>query len=351
MRKTVILLSVLALLVCSCKPKVTPETPPRADTLHIPQAELQQETAKYDHIDGFYYQGLKVVNKKFKQGYINARGTIVVNEKIKWGYIDTTGTEVIPLQYDYAWNFSSEKEYTQVRLNDEIFFIDKTGKKLNTDSILSLEKQVLIDEFSTNPLVSADEIAAIAPVIKKWTDFYKLDFAQARLMNVRTGCFNCPQDDTNGVYYYEFTGEEKEFDTDKKIDAEYSPDKQLYLEFLYTTEIDGKYYHIGFDDSQHVWLVDRRQKHATSIMFHGVLGLAEAAFWKSNDEFIVVSYHYYEQPIIYYMVDVFDIAKQIQTSYQIMREEKEDFGGYYKVYLKEKGIITEDDAGYEEFLQ
>jgi len=212
-----------------------------------------------------------------------------------------------------------------------------TQKDTNQDSLYLLQ---LEDEFNSHPLVSAEEVARIAPVIKKWTKFYKLDFAKARLVNVSTECFNCVQDDKDNLYYYKINKEE---DTDKKIGVDYSPNRQLYVSFISTLEKNGKYYHIGWDDSQNVWLIDRKQKHATTILFHGVGGLTEGAFWKSNDTFIVVSCDYKEQPFIRYMVDVFDIAKQTQTSYQIMREGKEDFSnGYvYEVYFKEKGIIAD----------
>jgi hypothetical protein len=252
MKKTVIILSVLALLVGGCKPKTTNiATVPQVDTLHILQVEPQGET-------------------------------------------------------------------------DE-------EKKLRYQK----EKQQLEDIFNSYPPVTAEEVAMIAPVIKKWTDFYKLDFAQARLMNINTTCFNCPQDEC--LWHYKI---DKEEDTDKLIFADYSPNGKLYLIFMSAIEEDGKYYHIGFDDSQNVWLIDRKQKHATTILWHGVGGLTEGAFWKSNDVLIVVSCDYNEQPIIRYMVDVFDIVKQIQTSYHIMREEKNDFSEYYKIYLKEKGIIV-----------
>jgi hypothetical protein len=254
MKKTVIILSVFALIVFGCKPRTTPSTTPQADTLNI-QQELPQE-------------------------------------------------------------------------------------EINNDL---LEKQQLEDEFNAYPLVSAEEIAMIAPVIKKWTDFYSIDFAQARLVNVRTECFNCtPTLETQGI---NFRGEEisEEEDTDERIDADYSPDKQLYVCLgLILEKIDDKYYHIGWDDSQNVWLFDRKQKYANSILFHGSHGRSEASFWKSNDVFMIVSYVSIDKPVIRYYIDVFDITKQTQTTYQIMREEEDSFFGYMdEVYLKEKGIIVD----------
>ena len=205
------------------------------------------------------------------------------------------------------------------------------------------------EEFNAYPLVSAEEVASIAPVIKKWTDFYNIDFAQARLVNIRTECFNCVQDTTNNLFYYKI---DEIQDTDKRPDVDYSPDKQRYVNLGFAFEMNGKYFYNGFDDSQNVWLIDRKQKHATTILWHGFGGLTEDVFWESNDVLIVVSANSYENPIIQYMIDVFDIAKQTKTSYQIMREGQGEYFYMEEIYLKEKakrGVLSVDE--YIEYMK
>jgi|GEM_PF-1981733 len=203
------------------------------------------------------------------------------------------------------------------------------------------EEQVRQEEFNAYPLVSAEEVARIAPVIKKWTDFYKLDFAKARLVNVDTTCFNSPQDD-EWLYYSKI--DEKE-DTDKRIDVDYSPDKQRYVDlqvFWGYEEKDGKYYFNGWDDGQEIYLIDRKQKHQNMITRMGSLQLAEAVFWKSDDMFILVGYSRYYTPFRRF-VYVFDITNQTKNCYEIMTEQEDEYSGYMdKVYWKEKGIIVVD---------
>lgn len=315
MRKLTIILSILILFLGGYKSKATPP----------------QDKGKYEYIDMFYSQDLKVVM---------ANG--------KWGFIDRTGKEVIPLQYDYAWAF--DKNYTQVKLDDETFYIDKTGNKLNSDSIRLFEKQEIEDEFRTFPLVSAEVAAEIAPVIKKWTDFYNIDFGKARLVNVDTTCFNCPLDSTS-IYYIPWS-ERSRYD-DNRIEVDYSPDKLRDVSLgLILDEVDGKYYHIGWDDCQSVYLTDSRKKQLNMIQWNGTASHTEAVFWKSNDVFILMSCHYLDSYYVNRFADVFDIAKQTRSSYRIMREEKDDLGGYmYKIYMKEKGIFTEEDREYEEYMK
>ncbi|MBQ5814588.1 MAG: WG repeat-containing protein, partial [Flavobacteriales bacterium] len=65
---------------------------------------------KYDYVSGFF-EGLAVVEKGEKKGYI-----------------DKTGREVVPCIYDDAWNFSEGLAY--VRKDGKYGYIDKTGKEI-----------------------------------------------------------------------------------------------------------------------------------------------------------------------------------------------------------------------------
>ncbi|NDV60088.1 WG repeat-containing protein [Bacteroides sp. 519] len=321
--RKLIILSVLVLTSCTYGQTEKTQIKAQADKQNkIPPEE------RYDHIETFFYQDLKVVTK-------NA----------KWGFIDRAGNESIPLKYDYAWSFRSNREYARVQLDGEIFFINKIGEKLDTDSIYALEWQERLDEFNSNPPVSAKEVARIAPIIKKWTDFYKLDFAKARLIEHNdNACIKCPSSiDTDGINYREF---EKELDTNKRIDVDYSPNKQWYVDLgIMYEEIEGKRYFIGWDDCQSVYLIDRKRKHQNMIMWNGASGLAEGVFWKSNDLFAVVGYDHDCR-----FINVFDIANETISYYQIILKE-DNAGGYMNgIYLKEKGIITENDTEYDIYI-
>ena len=210
------------------------------------------------------------------------------------------------------------------------------------DGIMTMTTDAQRKGWSTDalPLISAEEVAKIAPVIKKWTDFYEIDFAQARITHVDTTCFNCPTDyETSGLRYRGFHEND---DVDYRIDGDYSPNKQLYVNFGISIGLhyeNGNYYFYGWDTGQEIFLVDRKQKLQNFIMRTGSSSLAEAVFWKSNEVFVIVGYSRYSQPFCYFVV-VFDISTQTTTSYEIMSKQETDNRYMYEVYFKEKGIIN-----------
>ena len=52
----------------------------------------------------------------------------VIEQNGKYGFIDRTGTIVISTQYDDAHSFKNNQ--AKVKLDDETFYIDKTGKHI-----------------------------------------------------------------------------------------------------------------------------------------------------------------------------------------------------------------------------
>ncbi len=203
---------------------------------------------------------------------------------------------------------------------------------ITKDSLYLLKMPKLREEFCRYPIVSAEEISDIAPIIKKWTDFYNVDFTQARLVRIDSTCFECPPDTLN-PYYWTFFEED---DTDNQISVvDYSPDKQRYVNLGMFCSEDGKYcffpiweYEICqsvFTEDcayQVVYLADCKQKHFNAILRLGNNQLAEATFWKSNDIFIVVGLTYTDISPSYIarFVYVFDIAKQTRNHYEIIIE-------------------------------
>lgn len=65
----------------------------------------------------------------FKYDYAESfsQGLALVELEGKWGFIDKTGRTVIPFKYTDAWSFT-KRGTAKVKLNDRLFYIDKTGK-------------------------------------------------------------------------------------------------------------------------------------------------------------------------------------------------------------------------------
>ena len=101
-----------------------------------------QENVKYDKVFT-YCEGIAVVEKGNKSGYINENGKEItpikydraywfkggiakVNINGKFGFIDASGTEIIPVIYDEVEEFS-DKTWIMVRLGDKFGIADKTG--------------------------------------------------------------------------------------------------------------------------------------------------------------------------------------------------------------------------------
>ncbi len=214
------------------------------------------------------------------------------------------------------------------------------GAKNRTDTALvqSLpEKKEDIPETAPHPPISPEELAWMAPVVKKWTNFHRIDPARAQLISCDSVCLTCPPDTLN-PYYWEFSQED---DTGHSIGVDYSPDRMRYVDigFLYEYR-NGKPYFLGGDDCQEIYLVDRRLRHQHMILFRGISEMAEAVFWKGNDRFIVAG-TIYAAPLKHYLY-VFDIAHGTRKYYEMEGGEPDNSGSYLMdVNLKEKGIAVE----------
>ena len=217
-----------------------------------------------------------------------------------------------------------------------------TQEEINQDLV---QKQELEDEFNPHPLISAEGLANIAPIIKQWTDFYKLNLAQARLTEfldstyIYRTCLDCPPD-TRDVYYQEYTPEQN---TSKLISVFYSPDKQRYIDIgIFCEKINGKYYDTGeYDDCQIIEFTDRQLKHNHTLFYFGVSTGVDVVFWKNNDVFFLAGREFgYPR----YFVYEYNISNQTRTHYEIVADAKNS-NYLTEVVYKEKGIILD----YEEY--
>ncbi|MDO4895841.1 MAG: WG repeat-containing protein [Moraxella sp.] len=71
------------------------------------------------------------ISQVMRHDYIGclSDGLALVEQEGKRDVIDKTGNLVIPIQYDYAGDFENGK--AKASLNDEFFYMDKTGKRID----------------------------------------------------------------------------------------------------------------------------------------------------------------------------------------------------------------------------
>ena len=108
----------------------------------LPEVTLADLKKKYEGAWAFT-EGLAIVEKNGKYGYVDTTGQVVipikyddaapiseglakVNENGKYGFVDKTGQVVVPIKYDDAFLFS--KGMAIVVQKDKWGFVDKTGK-------------------------------------------------------------------------------------------------------------------------------------------------------------------------------------------------------------------------------
>ena len=107
----------------------------------------QQWTKDYDNYDDFA-NGLAMVTKAGKKGYVNQEGKVViplvyeeamqfsegmaaVKKGSRWGFIDSTGKEVVPCEYSDANSFSNGRGL--VSKGNNYGFVDRSKPGCSTD--------------------------------------------------------------------------------------------------------------------------------------------------------------------------------------------------------------------------
>ena len=215
------------------------------------------------------------------------------------------------------------------------------------------------EEFSNLPAITQEELEEIQPVIKKWTDHYKIDVSHAKFLRHSNTDFNNKPTKENG-FYREFTAKE---DSPSLPGMSYSPDKQRYIDISVDIETTkGTHYYAGQNLSCN-YLVDRKEKHQNHLFGDDSYSSIERlhdVFWINNDVFIVVgvnySYKLLDVPCIKnlkltrisftaYAIYVFDINNSTIKEYGLLGEDPnwsiED--SYFKEYLKERGIMRKNE--------
>lgn len=95
-------------------------------------SNFQEGLAKYYPKDGYItyldYSGKKKLNLKYDFGENFSEGLAVVSKHDKYGFINKKGKLVVGLKYDLAFSFSENRAV--VEKNGKYGFIDKTGKEI-----------------------------------------------------------------------------------------------------------------------------------------------------------------------------------------------------------------------------
>ena len=148
----------------------------------IPAAQAQAAKAKlsgYDSIKEFS-DGLAMVSKKEKYGFIDKKGNVVVKPKYEWayqfsdglavvsqdgkyGFINTKGKVAIKLKYDSASSFS--EGLACVSKDGKNSFIDKKGKE-----IIKLGSGLPVGDFSDGVVAVMNGDSSYKIIDKKGQD-------------------------------------------------------------------------------------------------------------------------------------------------------------------------------------
>ena len=264
----------------------------------------------------------------------------------KYGFIDTDSNIVIPPQFYDVRDFQGN--FAQVRLNSlalgrvlaEYGFIDRTGTIVSEDYIETFHRGEFFERFYAYPLISAEEVARIAPLIHRWTNFYGIDLSQARLVRKETdACINCSFEE-NALKRFNFNDDDK-FSNASDVLVDFSPNRQMYLDFMFAFYDEGEYWHLGWDTGQNVWLYDLRQRHAITVQWNGSSSLTYAAVWESDYSFILLGYtRNWDIGGFLHTINVFDMEADTIFYYQIVTD-RSDFMYLRDVIFRERGIISD----------
>lgn len=220
--------------------------------------------------------------------------------------------------------------------------VDEMVVRARRDSVRrasqELTQQKTIADFYSLPFISSEDVAILKPLLSKWLGYYEIDISQVRFVKENVGCFSCVPDTTD-FYYREYTAEH---DSPSRIEMDYSPSKQLYVDHGFRCKfIDGEYHEDvdAYDDCQEVYLVDRTQKYLNHIIWYGASASTQAAFWIDNNTFVIVSNEF--DTLGKHVILLFDIANQLVRRYEVpMSDDAKNKKSYSRgVHLKEKGII------------
>lgn len=176
--------------------------------------------------------------------------------------------------------------------------------------------------------------------LSKWLKYYDINLSQFILTSSKKIDFRSLESDTSSLYYREFNTED---DIYSPLLHDYSPNKKFYVNLLQASGVykeDGKYYYYGGDDCQEIYLVNRKNKTCSLILWLGSLQFCEAAFWYDNNTIILAGRNNYDDN--QYFLYIFDLKKSVSFYYTLEAQLKNKRNNYFEdINLKTRGILTE----------
>lgn len=179
-----------------------------------------------------------------------------------------------------------------------------------------------------NQKIPSSVINTIKPTIKDWLEFYHLDISKFYIRSIGYSHF---EKKNQGIYSRKFDPAVDDVYIPQMYD--YSPSKQKYIKYLPIEKKVNKYIFLGNDDSQEIYLVDRKSKLQKIILWFGTTHFLEAVFWQDEDNLIAVGLYY---PDNYFIYTLGPNDKIVEYYYKSKPEHFK--GGYFLKNLKTRGV-------------
>lgn len=180
--------------------------------------------------------------------------------------------------------------------------------------------------------ISPAAMHSIEPVIRDWLQFYHLDISKFYLG--KKGSW---------LFYQDYPSYARDFDA-KNDDVyipqkyDYSPSKQKYLDYKLIDKLGNQYVFAGHEDSEELYLVDRKQKTKKIIQWFGSAQMTEATFWLDEEHFIIVGL---VLPNSYFIYTLGPKNQLVTYYYESTPEQFKT--GYETRFLQAKGVIIPKD--------
>lgn len=153
----------------------------------------------------------------------------------------------------------------------------------------------------------------IKPLITEWLTYYQADInsfqcddtiSEQQTTLLPPSFYQTSTEEKDGMYYKRY---EKQDDIYEPHLFSYSPNKRYYINLWSQVGIykcqNGKYCLIGRDDSQELYLYDRKLKRKDMVLWLGMSQSAEAVFWSKNNKFIIVGKEFFDRDKLFIFVN------------------------------------------------
>lgn len=190
------------------------------------------------------------------------------------------------------------------------------------------------------PPIDSTLSAKIEPVLADWLQYYGLDITDFELVTadirfIPEHIQSLDKDYGDTFFVMELEDEDKKY---KPLLREYSPDKRYSIpiyEHILEYDPQSAMYHIGFDDSQNIWLYNTKAGLGYMIHFFGASSIGEAAYWIDDSTAILVGKEFdRETKCIFYLFDF----KKMKKSYYYNNKTGDYDKSFCRHVLKNRGL-------------